>query len=260
MVEFMKWALTDGQKFAAELGYAPLPARHRRHGADRAPEGEGLRPVRIRPSAPDLTKDHSAWDGHIRARADSDCRRIGVEFTRQSMLSIRSSAALLADPNVGSGRRQFWCAHVYRGTLYSSVLVLLLSTPIAVGIAVFVSELSPSTSPRSRSMFVTELLAAIPSIVYGLWGIFVLVPFVRLEVATPERSQCLSSTVRRWRRHALGRADSCDHGHPVYLVGRARGAEVGAPVTARRRVALGATRFEAIRTALFYAARASSAR
>ena len=64
------------------------------------------------------------------------------------------------------------------GTLYSSLLALLLSTPVALGIAIFVSELSPRRL-RTPLAFLTELLAAIPSIVYGLWGIFVLVPIVR---------------------------------------------------------------------------------
>ena len=57
-------------------------------------------------------------------------------------------------------------------------------------------------------MFLTELLAAIPSIVYGLWGIFVLVPFVRqLEVATPEWMQRLPALQRSAarRRHARRR-------------------------------------------------------
>jgi phosphate transport system permease protein len=64
------------------------------------------------------------------------------------------------------------------GTLYSSVFALALSTPIAVGIAVFITEISTHRLKRPLT-FLTELLAGIPSIVYGLWGIFVLVPFVR---------------------------------------------------------------------------------
>ncbi len=72
------------------------------------------------------------------------------------------------------------------GTLYSSFLALLISTPIALGIAIFLSELAPRAL-RTPLAFLTELLAAIPSIVYGLWGIFVLVPIVRgLETHTPE--------------------------------------------------------------------------
>jgi phosphate transport system permease protein len=64
------------------------------------------------------------------------------------------------------------------GTLYSSFLAMLLATPVALGIAVFLSELCPFALRRPL-VFLTELLAAIPSIVYGMWGIFVLVPFVR---------------------------------------------------------------------------------
>jgi phosphate transport system permease protein len=72
------------------------------------------------------------------------------------------------------------------GTLYSSFLALLISTPVALGIAVFLSELSPR-GLRPPLIFLTELLAAIPSIVYGLWGIFVLIPLVRrLELMTPD--------------------------------------------------------------------------
>ncbi len=64
------------------------------------------------------------------------------------------------------------------GTLYSSFLALLIATPISLGVAIFISELCPHWL-RSALVFLTELLAAVPSIVYGLWGIFVLVPFVR---------------------------------------------------------------------------------
>jgi phosphate transport system permease protein len=71
------------------------------------------------------------------------------------------------------------------GTLYSSFLAILISTPVALGIAIFLSELSPRFL-RTPLAFLTELLAAIPSIVYGLWGVFVLVPLVRkLEILTP---------------------------------------------------------------------------
>src|SRR4029453_8946246 len=72
------------------------------------------------------------------------------------------------------------------GTIYSSLLALFIAAPISLGIATYLSELCP---PRLRQplIFLTELLAAIPSIVYGLWGIFVLVPLVRqLETSLPE--------------------------------------------------------------------------
>ena len=72
------------------------------------------------------------------------------------------------------------------GTLYSSILAMIISTPVALGIAIYLSELSPRRL-RTPLAFLTELLAAVPSIVYGLWGVFVLVPIVRsLQVATPD--------------------------------------------------------------------------
>src|SRR5205823_10691590 len=72
------------------------------------------------------------------------------------------------------------------GTLYSSVLALMIATPIALGIAIFINELSPRLL-RQPLAYLTDLLAAIPSIVYGLWGVFVMVPFVRkIEVITPD--------------------------------------------------------------------------
>src|SRR5262245_60811831 len=80
---------------------------------------------------------------------------------------------------------QFGARTFIWGTLYSSFLALLISAPIALGIAIYISELAPARLRRPL-VFVTELLAAIPSIVYGLWGVFVLVPTVRqLEIWTP---------------------------------------------------------------------------
>ena len=67
------------------------------------------------------------------------------------------------------------------GTLTSSFLAMLLALPLSIGIAIFLSELSPRWIERPVS-FLVELLAAIPSIVYGLWGIFVLVPWLRNSV------------------------------------------------------------------------------
>jgi phosphate transport system permease protein len=72
------------------------------------------------------------------------------------------------------------------GTLYSSILALVLAAPVAIGIAVFLTELCPNRL-RTPLVFLTELLAAIPSIVYGLWGLSVLVPAVRqLQLSLPD--------------------------------------------------------------------------
>ena len=70
------------------------------------------------------------------------------------------------------------------GTLVSSLLALLIAVPVSLGIAVFLVEQAPRTLARPLA-FLVELLAAIPSVVYGLWGIFVLAPFLREHVGPP---------------------------------------------------------------------------
>ena len=64
------------------------------------------------------------------------------------------------------------------GTLVTSFLALLMAVPLALGVAIFLTELCPK-SLRAPISFLTELLAAIPSVVYGLWAVFVLVPIMR---------------------------------------------------------------------------------
>lgn len=68
------------------------------------------------------------------------------------------------------------------GTLLSSLLALLQAVPLGIGTALFLSEMAPRWL-RTPVSFLVELLAAIPSVVYGLWAIFVLVPWVRGYVA-----------------------------------------------------------------------------
>jgi phosphate transport system permease protein len=67
------------------------------------------------------------------------------------------------------------------GTIVSSIVALVLAVPLAVGVAVFITEMSPRWL-RGPLAFTTELLAAIPSVIYGLWAIFVLVPLLRTYI------------------------------------------------------------------------------
>jgi phosphate transport system permease protein len=67
------------------------------------------------------------------------------------------------------------------GTLLSALIALVLAVPISLGAAVFLVELAP-TWMRSSASFLIEMLASIPSVIIGLWGIFVLVPFIRSPV------------------------------------------------------------------------------
>ena len=181
---------------------------------------------------------------------------IGAELTQQSMQSIRQFGfdfwrTEIWDPVAG----EFGAVPFIWGTLYSSVLALLLATPIAIGIAVFISELCPALL-RQPLVFLTELLAAIPSIVYGLWGIFVLVPAVRaIESSMPESLRSLP--IFSGPPLGLGMlAAALVLAIMVIPFTSSVAREVLKSVPAAQReaaYALGATRFEAIRAALFYA-------
>jgi phosphate transport system permease protein len=67
------------------------------------------------------------------------------------------------------------------GTLVTSALAIVLGVPVSIGVAVFLTELSPPWLSEPLSGLV-ELLAAVPSVIYGLWGFFVLVPIMRTDV------------------------------------------------------------------------------
>ncbi|HSA91707.1 MAG TPA: phosphate ABC transporter permease subunit PstC [Terriglobales bacterium] len=81
------------------------------------------------------------------------------------------------DPVMG----EFGALSFIYGTVVSSLLALALAVPVAVGVAVFVTEMCPRPL-RGPLAFLSELLAAIPSVIYGLWGIFVLAPLLREHV------------------------------------------------------------------------------
>ena len=67
------------------------------------------------------------------------------------------------------------------GTLVSSLIALIIAVPLGIGVAIFINEMCPRPL-RGPLSFTVELLAAIPSVIYGLWGIFVMVPFLRLHI------------------------------------------------------------------------------
>jgi phosphate transport system permease protein len=75
--------------------------------------------------------------------------------------------------------RQYGAFPMIYGTLMSSFIALLFAVPLGLGTAIFLSENFIPLSIRTALTFLVQLLAAIPSVVYGLWGIFVLIPFLR---------------------------------------------------------------------------------
>ena len=78
----------------------------------------------------------------------------------------------------------FGAAPFIYGTVVSSVLALILAVPLSVGVAVYITEMCP-VALKAIISFLVELLAAIPSVIYGLWGIFVLSPLLRVYVQPP---------------------------------------------------------------------------
>jgi phosphate transport system permease protein len=78
-------------------------------------------------------------------------------------------------------RERFGAAPMIYGTIVSSLVALILAAPLALGVAIWLSEFSPRWL-RTPVSFLVDLLAAIPSVVYGLWGIFVLLPILRESV------------------------------------------------------------------------------
>ena len=81
------------------------------------------------------------------------------------------------DPVNGS----FYALPFLYGTLVTSLVALVIAVPLAIGVAIFLTEMCPRFL-RSPLSFLTELLAAIPSVVYGLWAIFILVPLLREHI------------------------------------------------------------------------------
>ena len=181
---------------------------------------------------------------------------IGYELVRQSSLSIEKFGlgfwlTDIWDPVAGDfGARPFiW------GTLYSSLLALLMAAPVGIGIAVFLSELCPQRL-RTPVGFVVELLAAIPSIVYGLWGIFVLVPLVRsIQVGFPDALRTLPLFTGPPLGVGMMTAALILAIMVVpFVASVAREVLKSVPRSQREgALALGATRFESIRAVLFYA-------
>ena len=76
---------------------------------------------------------------------------------------------------------EFGAAPAIVGTLLTSLIALVLATPLALGAAIFLSEFSPSWLRQPVSFFI-DLLAAVPSVVYGLWAVFFLLPLMRTAV------------------------------------------------------------------------------
>ncbi len=103
--------------------------------------------------------------------------KFGLPFFYKFNVDPDTHLPLFWDPVNGI----FYALPFLYGTLISSLLALLIAVPLAIGVAVFLTEMCPGFL-RGPLSFLTELLAAITSVVYGLWAVFVLVPLLREQV------------------------------------------------------------------------------
>jgi phosphate transport system permease protein len=103
--------------------------------------------------------------------------KFGLDFFYKAYIDTYTHQPIYWDPVNG----HFSALPFLYGTLVSSFLGLLMAVPLAIGVAVFLTEMCPR-GLRAPLAFLTELLAAIPSVIYGLWAVFVLVPLLREHV------------------------------------------------------------------------------
>ena len=139
------------------------------------------------------------------------------------------------------------------GTIASSLLALVIAVPLALSVAIFLTEFSPRWL-RQPVAFLVELLAAIPSVVYGTWGIFVLIPFLRGHVVPPLKA------IFGWTPFLQGvfYGNSLLAGGIIlaimivpYIAAVSREVLLAVPSSQREAaLAMGATRWEAVRSAV----------
>jgi phosphate transport system permease protein len=185
---------------------------------------------------------------------------IVMELVQRSQLSLHAFGwQFFKGENWDPVSGDFGALPFIYGTVVSSLLALVLAVPLGVGVAVFTTEMCPRPL-RKPIAFMVELLAAIPSVIYGLWGIFVLVPLLR-------------TVVEPWLIKRLGWTGFFEG--PPYGIGMlaagiilaimiipiissiTREVLVAVPQTQREGVlALGATRWEMVRTGVLRNARA----
>ena len=116
-----------------------------------------------------------AWE--LIAKSQLSWHQFGLPFFYKFNVDPNTHLPLFWDPVNGT----FFALPFLYGTLVTSLVALVIAVPLAVGVAIFITEMCPRML-RGPLSFITELLAAIPSVVYGLWAIFVLIPLLREHI------------------------------------------------------------------------------
>ena len=188
---------------------------------------------------------------------------MALEMIRASALSLRTfGPGFVTSSDWDPVRETFGALPLLFGTVVSSLLALLLAVPVALGTAVALSQLAPRWLAGPLG-FLVELLAAVPSVVYGLWGIFVLAPLLR-EVVQPALQAAFGFLpLFQGPPRGVGMLAAAVILAVMILptiASVSRDVMQAVPSTYREAaLALGATRWEAVRTAVLPAARSGIA-
>ena len=107
---------------------------------------------------------------------------MGWEMVRESLPAIRKFGwRFISGREWDAVQGEFAALPYIYGSVVSSILAILLATPLSIGTALFVTEIAPSRLGNMVAALV-ELLAAIPSVIYGLWGVLVMAPWLQQTV------------------------------------------------------------------------------
>jgi phosphate transport system permease protein len=98
-----------------------------------------------------------------------------------SELTLKSGLTFVLGSTWDPVNNVFGVLPMLYGSLVTSAIALIIGVPVSLGVAIFLSEIAPHRL-RSPVSFVVEMLAAVPSVIYGLWGLFVLAPILRTSV------------------------------------------------------------------------------
>jgi len=109
------------------------------------------------------------------------CAMAFVIFINSWPAFSKFGLSFFVTPVWNSWKQEFGVLALVYGTVLSSLLALLIAVPVSVAFALFLNELAPKWLSTPLG-FIVEMLAAIPSVVYGLWGIFILAPFLRENI------------------------------------------------------------------------------
>ena len=319
MVDFVLWAITDGQQFSKKLGYVPLPPEvielnketiHmltfqgqpvvRLAGQEHSPQGwDNYLPIfagigiaaalalylvkkRVRQHlpaepadgrrklAPFFLRSNRLGDKMFRALVMGTAGYTAFLLTLVAYSAFAGSSEAFAregffgfvagvDWNAVEGRESYGALPYVIGTLASAGIAMLIGVPVSIGIATFVSEISPRKLAAPLS-FVVELLAAVPSIIYGLWALFVFRFWVKDLIEVP-LNNLFGDTIPMFARTPLG-LDIFTAGIVLAIMiiptvsSVAREVMRAVPNSQREAAySLGATRWETVKTAVFPYAR-----